>query len=84
LKVPHAPVVPQVAVQFTPSLPEEAVAASVAEAPVFNVFGGAGESAMEIAAFVTTVAVALATLLGSVVDLAVMVIVPPTATVEVF
>jgi hypothetical protein len=87
LNVPHAPALPQVAVQSIPTLPVlgAATAASVACEPVLRV-EGSGEVAdivTSIGAAVTTVAVVDADLLGSLVDFAVIVIVPPTATAEV-
>ena len=84
LKVPHAPALPQFAVQFTPSVPGEADAASVTLAPVFNFAGGAVDIATPTGEFVTTVALAEDDLVGSVVDLAVIAIVPPKGTVELF
>jgi hypothetical protein len=84
LKVPHAPALPQLAVQFTPSVPGEADAASVACDPVFSFAGSAGEIVTATGEFVTTVARAVEIFVGSAVDLAVIVTAPPTATVELF
>ncbi len=84
LKVPHAPALPQVAVQFTPSVPGVAVAVRVACEPVFSVAGGGAERVTVIGVADTTVAVATADFVGSVTDFAVMVIVPPTGTLELF
>ena len=87
LKAPQAPVLPHVMVQFTPTLPVlgVAVATSVVCEPVFSVAGSGNvvEIATTIGAFVTTFTVADADLLGSVVDFAVTVMVPPAVTVEV-
>ncbi len=82
--MPHAPALPQLAVQLTPSVPEEAVAASIASALVCIVAGGRADMVTEIGAAETTVAVAVADFVGSVVDFAVRVIVPPIGTVDVF
>jgi hypothetical protein len=87
LKLPHAPELPQVAVQFTPllSLTGVTVAARTAVEPVFSFAGSADaeDIVMVIGAAVTTVTVADAVFVGSVVDDAVMVMVPPTGRVEV-
>lgn len=76
------------AAQFTPALPVlgEAVATSVTDEAVFSVEGRGDvvDIATTTGAAVTTVAVAKADLLGSLVDRAVMVTVPPMGTEEVF
>ena len=88
LKLPHAPGLPQVAVQFTPFLfvTGVTVAASGADAPPLSVAGSddVDDIVTVTGAAVTTVAVPVADFVGSVVDVAVTVIVPPTGTVEVF
>jgi hypothetical protein len=61
-----------------------AVAARVACALVSRLAGGGVETVTTIGAADTTVAVAVADLVGSAVDFAVMVIVPPAGTVEEF
>ncbi len=83
MKLPQA-LAPQVAVQFTPALPVlgATVATRVACDPVLSVAGGGVDIVTLIGAAVTTVAVAVADFVGSVVDFAVTVIVPPAATVE--
>ncbi len=87
LKVPHAPALPQVAVQLIPALPVSGVAVAnrVNCDPVSSVEGGVEELgiATAIGAAVTTVAAAVATFVESLVDLAVMVMTPPAGTVEV-
>jgi hypothetical protein len=65
-------------------MPDEAVAASVACEPVLRVAGSGVESVTAIGGLVTTFTVAVADFVGSVVDFAVIVIVPPTGTVELF
>ena len=84
MKLPHPPVPPQLAVQFTPRLFGSAatVAASVACVPAVNAAGGAEDIVTTIGAVVRTVAVADADIAGFVVDVAVMVTVPPGGTVE--
>jgi hypothetical protein len=84
LKLPHAPALPQLAVQFTPRLPVSFVtfAASVTWDPAVTVAGGAVDIATRIGAVVTIVAVADADIAGFVVDFAVMLTVPPGGTVE--
>jgi len=84
LKVPHAPGVPHVAVQLIPSLPGLADAASVTWEVVFMLAGGAEVNVTATAGLDTTVTVAVDDLVASVVDFAVIVIVPPTGTVELF
>jgi len=81
LKLPHAPALPQVALQFTPRLLVSlaTVAASVAWVPTMSVAGS--DDALEIVtttgAVARIVAVAVADAVGSVVDVAVIVTVPP-------
>jgi hypothetical protein len=79
LKLPQAPVLPQVAVQLMPSLPELAVAAKFAVAPVFSVDEGAVEIEIVIGVAFTTVTVAAAVFVESLVEVALIVIVLPTA-----
>jgi hypothetical protein len=73
-----------VAVQSRPRLPLLTVAASVAEDPTASVAGSenAGDGVTAITAAVVTVATAVANFVLSVVDLAVIVTVPPGGTVE--
>ena len=79
LNVPHAPALPHVAVQLIPALPVlgAATAASVDCEPVLRVEGrdDVADIVTSIGAAVTTVAVVDADLLGSLVDVAVIVIV---------
>jgi len=79
LKLPQAPVLPQVAVQLMPSLPELAVAAKFSVAPVFSVDEGAVEIEIVIGVAFTTVTVAVAVFVESLVEVALIVIVLPTA-----
>ncbi len=78
----------QIAVQFTPLvlLEGETEAARAAVAPVFMVAGNDDvvDIATEMGVAVVTVAVPEATFVGSAVDFAIMVIAPPTDTVELF
>lgn len=69
-----------------PALPVsgDAVATRVAVDPVFREAGGFEESVTAIAGLLTTIAIAVADFVGSAVDCAVMVIVPPMGTVDVF
>jgi hypothetical protein len=82
--VPHAPVVPQVAVQFTPRFPVSgaAVAARTAVDPTEIVAGGAEAAGIVtmIGAVVTTVAIVDADTAGLLVDFAVIVTVLPGGT----
>jgi hypothetical protein len=82
------PALPHEAVQFTPflSVTGVTVAASAAVVPVFNIAGSDDEEDIVTVtgAAVTTVAAADDDFVGSAVDDAVMVIVPPIGTVEVF
>ena len=84
MKLPHPPVPPQLAVQFTPRLfgSEAAAAASVAWVPSVNAAGGAEDIVTTIGAVVRTVAVADADTAEFVVDFAVMVTVPPGGMAE--
>ena len=84
MNVPHTPALPHVAVQSTPRLPLLTVAASGAEDPTVNVGGSkaVGEGVTAITAAVVTVAVAVAAFVLSVVDLAVMVTMPPAGIAE--
>ena len=86
LKLPHAPALPQVAVQSTPSPglfgSPVTVAANVAGDFTSNVAGGAVDIVTIIGAVVTMVAVADADIAGLVVDFAVMVTGPFGGTVE--
>jgi len=84
LKLPQS-LASHVAVQFTPTLPVLglAVAVSVACEPVFRVAGGVLEMVMAIGCAVTTFTVAKADLAGSLVDVAVIVTVPPTSMDDV-
>jgi hypothetical protein len=77
-------VLPHVATQSIPALlgSEAAVATSVAWAPVCSIEGSAEESVTEIGSVPTIVAVAVADLDLSLVDVALMVIVPPEVTLE--
>jgi hypothetical protein len=79
LKLPHPVTPPHVAVQFTPRLPVlgATVAASTAVDPVPNAAGGTVDIVTTIGAIAITVATADADTVGSVVDLAVIVTVPP-------
>jgi hypothetical protein len=84
LKLPHAPALPQVAVQSTPRLfgsPATFAASVVCDASV-NAAPGAVDIVTIIGAVVTMVAVAEADTVGFVVDFAVMVTCPPGGTVE--
>ena len=84
MKLPHPPVPPQLAVQFTPRLfgSEATVAASVACVPAVNAAGGAEDIVTTIGAVVRIVAVADADTAEFVVDFAVMVTVPPEGMAE--
>ena len=84
MKLPHPPVPPQLAVQFTPRLfgSEATVAANVACVPAVNAAGGAEDIVTTIGAVVRIVAVADADTAEFVVDFAVMVTVPPEGMAE--
>ena len=84
LKLPHAPALPQVAVQSTPKLFMSPVtfAASIDEDEVASVAGGAADIVTIIGAVVTTVAVANADTAGFVIEVAVTVTVLPGGIVE--
>jgi hypothetical protein len=71
---------------LTPALPVsgDAAATRVAVEPVFREVGGFEESVTAIAGLLITVAVAVADFVGSAVDCAVTVIVPPMGIVDVF
>jgi hypothetical protein len=79
LKLPQAPVLPQLAVQSTPRLfvSPATFAASVAWDTVVNVVGGAVEVVTTIGVVEVTYAVTRAVIAGFVVEAAVMVTAPP-------
>ncbi len=81
--MPHAPALPQVAVQFTPRFFVSFVtlAAITAVAPTVSVAAGEVDIATIIGAVVTMVAVMVAKTAGFVTDFAVMVTVPPVGMV---
>jgi len=83
LKLPHAPAVPQFAVQFTPSafVSLATVANSVAVPPSLKVAGGAVLSVTTIGGVGVMVALAVADLVGSDTDVAVRVTVFPLGAV---
>lgn len=84
MKLPQAPALPQVALQSTPRLPAVGVtvAASVACDPVINVVGNDGAARLTTTGVVVMmVAIADVDFVGSVVEVAVMVTVPPEGTV---
>jgi hypothetical protein len=84
LKLPHAPALPQLAVQFTPRLlgSPVTVAARVACDPAVMVAEGGVEIVITIGAVVMMLAVEIAETAGLVVDAAVMVTLPPGGTAE--
>ena len=84
LKLPHAPALPQLAVQFTPRplVSPATVAARVICDPAVIVAGGGVEIVIIIGAVVMILAVEVAETAGLVVDAAVMVTVPPGGTAE--
>ena len=84
LKLPHAPALPQLAVQFTPLLllSLATVAASVVCDPTSSVAGGAGDMVTTIGVVVMMVAMEDAETVGLATDVAVMVTVPPVGTAE--
>ena len=84
MKLPHAPAVPQVAVQFTPALPVLGTTVAVRAAcdPTDIVAGGKEDIVTTFVTVVTMVAIVVAVFVGSVVDAAVMVTVPPVGTAE--
>ena len=81
LKAPQA-VPPQVAVQFTAGLPVfgATVAVSLTCEPTINVAGSTEEIVTIVGAVVSTVAIAVADFVGSAVDVAVIVTMPPGGT----
>ena len=84
LKLPQAPTLPQLAVQFTPRPfgSPVTVAANGICAPAVTVAGGAIDVLTTIGTEVTILAVAVDETAGLLVDRAVMVTVPPAGTAE--
>ena len=84
MKLPHPLALPQLAVQFTPRLfvSPVTVAASVACVPAVSAPGGAEDIETTIGAVAEIVAVADADIPGFVVDVAVIVTVPPGGITE--
>jgi hypothetical protein len=82
LKLPQAPALPHVTVQSTPKFfgSEVTLAARVAVAPAIREAGGVEDMVTTTGAVFTIFAVAVAETVGSVVDFAVMVTVPPVGT----
>lgn len=84
MKLPHAPALPQLAVQLTPRLPVSplVVAASVVCVPAASDSGGGEEMVTTMGAAVTMSAVADAETAGFAVDFAMMDTAPPGGTEE--